>query len=81
MSVEQEEEIKKLLWSYTEVIPVDEEKARIEKIRSFFKSNKLPISHLQTMFLEVDQKTHLNAVNIAVKVACEDIIKLRPRMN
>lgn len=81
MSIEQKEEIQSLLWSYTDIIPEEKEEEKLQQVKTFFKINKIPIFELRTMFRGVDEKTHLSAVNIAVKIACGDILRVRPGMN
>lgn len=81
MSVEQEEEIQSLLWSYQEIISVDEEKKRTQEVKDFFRKNKIPITNLHTMFKKANEDLHYKAIYVASKIACGDILRVRPRMN
>lgn len=83
MSIEQKqkEEIQSLLWSYKETISDDEERERTQKVRNFFKKNKIPIAHLPTMFKKANKDLHHKAIYVASKIACGDILRVRPGVN
>lgn len=81
MSIEQEKEVEKLLWSYTEMLPENEEVRRLDEVKNFFKKNKIPIVELRALFRDKDHDKHLSAINIATKMACRDILRVRSGMN
>lgn len=81
MSVEQEEEIQSLLWSYQDIISDDEERKRTQEVKDFFRKNKIPITDLPTMFKQANRDLHYKAVYVASKIACGDILRARPGVN